>query len=51
MPTGYTAMIEEREDVTFREFALTCARAFGACIMQRDNSLAEPPKPREVDKY
>jgi hypothetical protein len=26
MPTGYTAIIEERADLTFRDFALRCAR-------------------------
>lgn len=50
MPTGYTVAFTER-DVTFREYALTCARAFGACIMQREESLSEPPKHREVSEY
>ena len=34
MPTGYTANIEE--GISFREFALSCARAFGACLNFRD---------------
>lgn len=50
MPTGYTSIFVER-DVTFREYALRCARAFVACIVQRDESLSEPPKHREVSVY
>jgi hypothetical protein len=46
MPTGYTAVIGER-DITFKEFALRCARAMGACVMQRDNPMDEPPKLQE----
>lgn len=34
MPTGYTAKIPDGID--FRTFAMDCARAFGACIMLRD---------------
>lgn len=39
MPTGYTAIIEEKPDLTFREFALRCARGMGACVMQRDEPM------------
>ena len=35
MPTGYTANISK--GVSFRQFALDCARAFGACIDLRDS--------------
>lgn len=42
MPTGYTHIIEDRDDVTFREFIWRCARAFGACVMQRDSGLDAP---------
>jgi hypothetical protein len=46
MPTGYTAeLIDKGQD--FRTFTLTCARAFGACIMQRDDPMNEPPKKQE----
>jgi len=38
MPTGYTAAIAE--GISFEEFALTCARNFGACIMQRDDPMS-----------
>ena len=45
MPTGYTSIIEDKEDVTLREYALRCARAFGACVHQRDEDIAVPPEP------
>ncbi len=41
MPTGYTAKLME-EGQTFKQFALTCARAFGACMMLRDEPLDKP---------
>lgn len=41
MPTGYTADIANKE-VTFPEFALNCARAFGATITMRDDSMDTP---------
>jgi hypothetical protein len=40
MPTAYTAGVADGSVTTFREFALTCARAMGACIMLRDEPLA-----------
>jgi len=39
MPTGYTA---DLEGVSFPEFALRCARAFGALIDLRDEPLDAP---------
>ena len=49
MPTGYTSVIAE--GFTFEKFAMTCARAFGAMILMRDESTdAEIPdefKPSE----
>lgn len=36
MPTGYTSCIEK--GVTFEEFAMGCARAFGACVTMREES-------------
>ena len=39
MPTGYTAEILNGEIKTFPEFAKKCARAFGAMIHMRDDSL------------
>lgn len=38
MPTGYTHKLME-SDQSFREFALNCARAFGACVMLRDEPV------------
>jgi hypothetical protein len=49
MPTGYTANIEKGE--SFEDFVLGCARAFGACIHQRDDSMKDKPKLREVSSY
>lgn len=42
MPTGYTSELHDGKDQTFTEFALQCARAFGATIMQRDDALSAP---------
>jgi hypothetical protein len=36
MPTGYTAGVGDGTITDFTEYALQCARAFGACIMLRD---------------
>lgn len=41
MPTGYTAELAEKE-IPFREFALRCARAFGALVTMRDDSWDAP---------
>jgi hypothetical protein len=51
MPTRYTAIIVERADLTFREFALRCARAMGACVMQRDDPTDDLPKAPEPSDY
>jgi hypothetical protein len=39
MPTGYTDKI--KDDITFEEFAMGCARATGACITMKDDSSGE----------
>lgn len=49
MPTGYTADIAN--DQTFEDFLLGCARAFGACIHQRDDSAKAKPKLKAVSNY
>jgi hypothetical protein len=41
MPTGYTAAAIDRR-MSFKDFALRCARAFGACVELRDDSLDTP---------
>lgn len=46
MPTGYTSGIYNGKKVTFKQFALGCARAFGALIELRDSS-ADTPIPDE----
>jgi hypothetical protein len=42
MPTGYTTYILEDKLAKPSDFAKICARAFGACINQRDDSLEVP---------
>jgi hypothetical protein len=37
MPTGYTHPVQEGKITTLREFAMNCARSFGACINMRDD--------------
>lgn len=37
MPTGYTSEIYQGEEVSPKDFLLTCARAFGATISMRKN--------------
>lgn len=52
MPTGYTAGVQDGRIVEFREFALQCARAFGALIELRDEPLAATvPPPFEPRGY
>lgn len=51
MPTGYTAGILDGEIKTFQEFAKLCARAFGATIHMRDDSMNEEFKPRTPSEY
>ena len=53
MPTGYTAPIADNTPgFTFKKYLLTCARAFGALIDMRDDSLyAEIPDSIEPSKY
>jgi hypothetical protein len=42
MTTGYTSIIEERDHVTFPEFAMRCARAMMPCISLREEPLDAP---------
>jgi hypothetical protein len=50
MPTGYTAKVESGETTELRDYILTCARAFGALIMMRDDPMDAPiPKKLEPD--
>lgn len=45
MPTGYTAAIEN--GISFEEYAMNCARAFGALITMRD----DPPDAKIPDEF
>lgn len=50
MPTGYTADVQSGKIATFPEFAMQCARAFGALITMRDDpSDAKIPDRFEAD--
>lgn len=51
MPTGYTAAVATGECKSFREYALLCARAFGALVHMRDDKLGEEIRPREPSSY
>jgi hypothetical protein len=52
MPTGYTEVISRNPSITFEQFALRCARAFGALITLRDESIEAPlPQKIEVEDY
>ena len=51
MPTGYTSEIGTKDNLTFKEFTLKCARAFGACIHQRDDASDILPQKQKVDNY
>ena len=42
MPTGYTMDLYEGKEVTFEEFVMKCARAFGALISMKDKPLDVP---------
>lgn len=51
MATGYTHPVCDGEITEFPDFALMCARAMGATIMQRDESVDSLPRPPEVSEY
>lgn len=51
MPTGLTSKIYEGEDITFKEFAILCARQFGALVHMRDEPLDAPIRKREPETY
>lgn len=52
MPTGYTAPVADGKIVDRNQFILRCARAFGALIELRDDSLDAPlPEQIKVDSY
>ena len=47
MATGYTHAVADGTLTDPRKFILRCARAMGACIMQREDPMDDPPKPQE----
>lgn len=50
MPTGYTACIEK--GASFKDYAWTCARAFGALASMREDSFGAPiPEKLEASPY
>lgn len=52
MPTGFTDIIDQNPDTTFREFALRCCRGMGVCMRMREDSLdIPPPETVEPDPY
>ncbi len=51
MPTGYTTKLYNGVPQTFPEFALHCARAFGALIHMKEDDLEAPIRPGKVDGY
>ncbi len=42
MASGYTSDLKDGKQVTFPEFAMRCARAFGALVDMRDDPLDAP---------
>ena len=44
MPTGYTAKI--KDGISFEEYAMNCAREFGACVTMRDD-----PSDKEIPVF
>lgn len=52
MPTGYTAGVANGTTKTFRDYAYSCARAFGAPAHMRDTPMGAPlPATIEPDRY
>ena len=52
MATGYTADVKDGKISDFRVFAMRCARAFGALVEMRDDSLDAPiPEAFEPSTY
>jgi hypothetical protein len=47
MPTGYTAAVSDGSVTTLKDYALCCARAFGALIHMRDEP-SDTPVPRQL---
>jgi hypothetical protein len=48
MPTGYTAAVVDGKVTEFKDFAMSCARAFGALITMRDDP-SDAPIPDKIE--
>lgn len=51
MPTGYTDGVARGKVTSFQEYALLCARAFGACVTLRDEQLSSDIPEFEPNPY
>lgn len=51
MPTGYTAKVEDGSITELKDYILTCARAFGALVHMRDDSLDKQMERCEPSDY
>lgn len=51
MPTGYTSDVADGKITDFTEYALQCARAFGACVTLRDEPLSSDIPELEPSDY
>ncbi len=51
MPTGYTAGVMDGTITEFKDYALQCARAFGALVTLRDDPLSSDLPVLEVGDY
>lgn len=54
MPTGYTAAVQDGSISTLRDYALLCARVFGAFLHMRDEPFDAPltlPPPADTAYY
>ena len=51
MATGYTSDVTTGGVTDLRTFTLRCARAFGACVDQRDEAIGALPRRTEVPSY
>ena len=51
MPTGYTSKVQSGEITDFKEYAMLCARAFGATITMRDDPLDAPIPKFKINEY
>ena len=52
MPTGYTDDVMQGKITELKDYAMLCARAFGACIMMRDEPFDTPiPEEFEPSSY